>query len=303
MTVDRCLSRASSTSLMERPRCSLTPKIADCSRSASTSCSLKRCRWRKTWPVASSADRLAGGAMTPPASKPSLSPRDRLIVALDVPSTAEAQKLVRSIGDNAAIYKIGKQLFTSEGPSLVRDLVSSGRKVFLDLKYHDIPHTVASAVRSAADLNVHMLTVHASGGSKMLRAAAEAAAQSANKPLVLAVTVLTSMADEDLHEIGIAGSAQEQVLKLAKLAQKAGVGGLVASPSELKALRQTLGLELKIVTPGVRPLGSDKGDQARVATPADAIANGADYIVVGRPITAAPDPAKAAAAILAEIKK
>src|SRR5438105_2712432 len=173
---------------MGRPRCSSTPKIADCSRSASTSCSPNRCRWRRTWRVASSADRLAGGAMTPPASKPSLSPRDRLIVALDVASAIEAQKLVVSIGNNAAIYKIGKQLFTSEGTGLVRDLVSSGRKVFLDLKYHDIPNTVASAVRAAADLNVAMLTVHASGGSKTLRAASEAAAQSASKPLVLAVT-------------------------------------------------------------------------------------------------------------------
>src|SRR5258705_9179210 len=125
--------------------------------------------------------------MTPPASKPSLSPRDRLIIALDVPSASEAQKLVASIGNNAAIYKIGKQLFTSEGPGLVRDLMSSGRKVFLDLKYHDIPNTVASAVRAAADIKVHMVTVHASGGSKMLRAAAEAAAASEAKPLVLAV--------------------------------------------------------------------------------------------------------------------
>jgi orotidine-5'-phosphate decarboxylase len=241
--------------------------------------------------------------MTPPASKPSLSARDRLIVALDVSNAAEAQKLVQSIGDAASIYKIGKQLFTAEGPALVRDLVGSGRKIFLDLKYHDIPNTVASAVRSAADLNVAMLTVHAFGGSKMLRAAAEAAEQSSSKPLVLAVTVLTSMADEDLHEIGIAGSAQEQVLKLAKLAQRAGVGGLVASPNELQALRTAIGQEMKIVTPGVRPAGSEKGDQARVATPAEAIANGADYIVVGRPITAAPDPAKAAAAILAEIQK
>ena len=239
--------------------------------------------------------------MTPPASKASLSPRDRLIVALDVATAAEAQKFVASIGNNAAIYKIGKQLFTAEGPGLVRDLVSSGRKVFLDLKYHDIPNTVASAVRAAADLNVHMLTVHASGGSKMLRAAAEAASASAAKPLVLAVTVLTSIADGDLAEIGIGGNAQEQVVRLAKLAQKAGVGGLVASPSELKALREALGQGMKIVTPGVRPAGSDKGDQARVATPAEAISNGADYIVVGRPITAAANPAEAAKAILAEI--
>lgn len=241
--------------------------------------------------------------MTSPASKASLSPRDRLIVALDVASAAEAQTLVSKIGNSAAIYKIGKQLFTSEGPGMVRDLIGSGRKVFLDLKYHDIPNTVAAAVRAAADLKVHMLTVHASGGSKMLRAAAEAAAASSAKPLVLAVTVLTSMADEDLAEIGIAGKAQDQVVRLAKLAHKAGVGGLVASPSELKALRQAVGQEMKIVTPGVRPAGSDKGDQARVATPAEAIANGADYIVVGRPITGASDPAAAAKAILAEMQK
>jgi orotidine-5'-phosphate decarboxylase len=225
-----------------------------------------------------------------------------LVVALDVASAAEAQRLVSSIGDNAAIYKIGKQLFTAEGPTLVRDLKSSGRKVFLDLKYHDIPNTVASAVRAAADLKVHMLTVHASGGSKMLRAAAEAAAASSAKPLVLAVTVLTSMADEDLAEVGIGGTAQEQVVRLAKLAERAGVAGLVASPSELKALRAGVGHEMKIVTPGVRPAGSDKGDQARVATPAEAIANGADYIVVGRPITGAADPAAAVKAILAEIQ-
>lgn len=241
--------------------------------------------------------------MTPPASKPSLSPKDRLIVALDVSSAADAQRLVSTIGNSAAIYKIGKQLFTSEGPGLVRDLVGSGRKVFLDLKYHDIPNTVASAVRVAADLNVHMLTVHASGGSKMLRAAAEAAAETSSKPLVLAVTVLTNLADEDLREIGISAPTQDQVVTLAKLAQKAGVGGLVASPNELKALRQAIGQEMKIVTPGVRPAGSDKGDQSRIATPAEAIANGADYIVVGRPITAAQDPAAAARAILEEIRK
>jgi len=241
--------------------------------------------------------------MTPPASKPSLSAIDRLIVALDVSSAADAQRLVSTIGNSAAIYKIGKQLFTSEGPGLVRDLVGSGRKVFLDLKYHDIPNTVASAVRVAADLNVHMLTVHASGGGKMLRAAAEAAAETSSKPLVLAVTVLTSLADEDLREIGISAPTQDQVVTLAKLAQKAGVGGLVASPNELKALRQAIGQEMKIVTPGVRPAGSDKGDQSRIATPAEAIANGADYIVVGRPITAAQDPAAAARAILEEIRK
>src|SRR5205085_8972035 len=188
------------------------------------------------------------------------SPADRLIVALDVSSIAEAQRIVGAVGESATTYKVGKQLFVAEGPRAVRDLVSSGRKVFLDLKFHDIPNTVASAVRAAADLNVAMLTVHASGGSKMLRAATEAAAQSASKPLVLAVTVLTSMADEDLAEIGISGSTQDQVLRLAKLAQKVGIGGLVASPNELKALRRSIGQEMKIVTPGVRLAGSDKGD-------------------------------------------
>jgi len=239
--------------------------------------------------------------MTPPASKLSLSPKDRLIVALDVSSAAEAQSLVNTIGNSASIYKVGKQLFTSEGPQVVRDLVTSGRKVFLDLKYYDIPNTVAAAVKAAAELKVHMLTVHAFGGSKMMRAAAEASATSTAKPLVLAVSVLTSLADEDLHEIGIASSAREQVVRLAKLAHQAGIGGLVASPNELKALRTAIGQEMKIVTPGVRPAGSDKGDQARVATPAEARANGADYIVVGRPITAAPDPAAAARAILEDI--
>jgi orotidine-5'-phosphate decarboxylase len=228
--------------------------------------------------------------------------KDRLIVALDVPSATQARQLVQSIGDSASTFKIGKQLFTAEGPNLVRDLVASGKKVFLDLKYHDIPNTVAAAVRSAADLRVSMLTVHASGGSKMLKAAAEAAAQSPVQPMVLAVTVLTSLSDADLQEIGVAGTVLSQVLRLGTLARSAGCGGLVASAKEAAELRRELGEGFAIVTPGVRPAGSAAGDQARVVTPADAIAAGASHLVVGRPIIEAVDPAKAAADIVADIE-
>ena len=227
--------------------------------------------------------------------------RDRLIVALDVSSAAQVRQIVQSIGESASTYKIGKQLFTAEGPQIVRDLVASGRKVFLDLKFHDIPNTVASAVREAAKLQVSMLTVHASGGSKMLKAAAEAAAQSPAKPMVLAVTVLTSLSDADLAEIGVSGHIQTQVLRLGSLARAAGCGGLVASGQETRELRRELGSDFAIVTPGVRPTGTAAGDQARVLTPKDAIAAGATYLVVGRPILEAANPAQAAAAIVQEI--
>lgn len=228
--------------------------------------------------------------------------RDRLIVALDVPSATQARQIVQSIGDGATTYKVGKQLFTAEGPKVVRDLVSSGRKVFLDLKFHDIPNTVAAAVRSAAELGVTMLTIHASGGSEMLKAAVEAAAQSDAKPTVLAVTVLTSLSDDDLQEIGVPGTVLTQVLRLGALARRAGCGGLVASAYEARELRRELGEGFAIVTPGVRPAGSAAGDQARVVTPRDAIAAGATHLVVGRPILEAPDPAQAAADILADIE-
>ncbi len=228
--------------------------------------------------------------------------RDRLIVALDVTTAAEAQKLVQAVGDSVSTFKVGKQLFTAEGPKVVRDLVASGRKVFLDLKFHDIPNTVAGAVRSAAGLGVSMLTVHASGGAKMLRAAADAANSGKNPPLVLAVTVLTSLGDGDLQEIGVGGRVADQVMRLAKLARESGCRGVVASPQEVKQLRAALGAGFALVTPGVRPAGADAGDQARVATPAEAIRNGASHLVVGRPITEAKDPAKAAEAILKEIE-
>lgn len=228
-------------------------------------------------------------------------PRRQLIVALDVSTAAAAQKIVAAVGDSALTYKVGMQLYTAEGPRVVRDLVASGRRVFLDLKYHDIPNTVAAAVHEAAQLGVSMLTVHTSGGTKMLRAAVDAA-RSVNPALtVLGVTVLTSMDENDLRTIGFDGTMAEEVLRLAKLALTNGCQGVVTSPRETAMLRAKLGHQFAIVTPGVRPPGTGHGDQARVMTPAEAIAAGASHIVVGRPITEAPDPAAAAQAILKQI--
>lgn len=224
---------------------------------------------------------------------------DRLIVALDVSSATAAQKIVSALGESVHIYKVGMQLFTAEGPQLVRDLVNSGRQVFLDLKYHDIPNTVASAVREAAQLCVSMLTVHASSGEKMLRAAVEAAGASALK--IVAVTVLTSMDESDLQHTGVPGKLLDQVLRLASTALDAGCAGVVSSAREVKALRAKFGQNFLIVNPGVRPAGADHEDQARVVTPAEAIQAGATHIVVGRPITAAKDPIAAARAIQQEI--
>jgi orotidine-5'-phosphate decarboxylase len=192
------------------------------------------------------------------------------------------------------------QLYTAEGPQVVRELVSSGRRVFLDLKYHDIPTTVAAAVKEAASLGVIMLTVHASGGAKMLRAATDAAA--VNPQLtVVAVTVLTSMDQSDLEKVGVQGNVVDQVLRLGALALGNGCKGLVASAQEASELRKKLGEDFVIVTPGVRPAGVSHGDQARVVTPEQAIAAGANYIVVGRPITGATDPGAEARAILAQM--
>ncbi len=232
-----------------------------------------------------------------------LQARDRLIVALDVPGATQARQIVETLGEAATTYKIGKQLFTAEGPQVVRDLVSSGRKVFLDLKLHDIPNTVAAAVRAASELGVSMMTVHASGGSKMLRAAVEAAAQSPAKPIILAVTVLTSLSDSDMQDLGIAGTVPDQVLRLGTLARAAGCGGLVASAQEAQELRRELGVGFAIVTPGIRPAGSVSGDQVRVVTPKDAINAGATYLVVGRPILDAPDPAAATVQIVQEVEE
>jgi orotidine-5'-phosphate decarboxylase len=228
-------------------------------------------------------------------------PRQRLIVALDVSSAAAAHKIVAAVGDAAFCYKVGMQLYTAEGPQIVRDLVGSGRKVFLDLKYHDIPNTVSAAVREAASLGISMLTVHASGGDKMLAAATQAAASANPSLMVLAVTVLTSLDDRDLDKLGIHGQVRDQVLRLSALALTNGCRGIVASAREAADLRSELGSDFVIVTPGVRPAGSDAADQARVVTPAAAIAAGASHIVVGRPITDAANPGNEARAILAQV--
>ena len=227
--------------------------------------------------------------------------RQRLIVALDVSSAAEAQKIVAALGDSARIYKVGMQLYTAEGPQIVRDLVASGRHVFLDLKYHDIPNTVAAAVKEAARLRVSMLTVHAAGGGKMLRAAVDAARTTDASTMVLGVTVLTSLEQRDLEHAGVRGSVVDQASRMAALAISSGCHGVVASAHEVPTLRAELGDDFPIVTPGVRPAGFEHDDQARVVTPAEAIAAGASYIVVGRPITEAPDPSAEAREILAQI--
>lgn len=227
-------------------------------------------------------------------------PRERLIVALDVSSATAAQKIVAAVGDSALTYKVGMQLYTAEGPQVVRDLVTSGRRVFLDLKYHDIPNTVGSAVAEATKLGVSMLTVHASGSNKMLRAAVDAA--KANPDLiVLAVTVLTSMSGDDLQVIGMDGTLEQSVTRLAKVALANGCQGIVTSAREAAAVRAKLGDHFAIVTPGVRPAGTSVGDQVRVVTPAEAIAAGATHIVVGRPITEAADPSAEARSILEQI--
>ena len=227
-------------------------------------------------------------------------PRGRLIIALDVSTAAAAQKIVAAVGDSALTYKVGMQLYTAEGPQVVRELVASGRRVFLDLKYHDIPNTVGAAVAEAAKLGVSMLTVHASGSGRMLRSAVEAA-KGNPELIVLAVTVLTSMDASDLEKIGVRGTVEDSVVRLATIALANGCQGIVTSAREASTLRSELGNDFAIVTPGVRPAGTSVGDQVRVVTPAEAIAAGASHIVVGRPITEAADPAGEARAILSQI--
>jgi orotidine-5'-phosphate decarboxylase len=227
-------------------------------------------------------------------------PRQRLIVALDVSTAAAAHRIVAAVGDSALTYKVGMQLYTAEGPQVVRDLVASGRRVFLDLKYHDIPNTVGAAVAEAAKLGANMLTVHAAGSSKMLQAAVEAA-KARPELMVLAVTVLTSLGGADLEKIGVRGSVEDSVLRLATIALANGCHGVVTSAREASHLRAELGNAFAIVTPGVRPAGSSVDDQVRVVTPAEAIAAGASHIVVGRPITEAANPAAEARAILGQI--
>jgi orotidine-5'-phosphate decarboxylase len=229
---------------------------------------------------------------------------NQIIVALDVDSRAEALNLVNQLKGRVALFKIGSQLFTSEGPGLVREIVRHGERVFLDLKFHDIPNTVTKAVLAAAALGVSMLTLHTSGGLKMMSAAANAVKQMPDiqeRPQLLGVTVLTSLADADLVQVGMSAGVASQVTRLAKLAEEAGLNGVVASPSELSLLRGQLGRTMKIVTPGIRPAGSEANDQSRIATPAAALQGGADYLVIGRPITASSDPAASLEKILREL--
>ena len=229
-----------------------------------------------------------------------------IIVALDLPSQQKALELAEKLAPLVGAFKVGKQLFISSGPDVVRKLRATGEKVFLDLKLHDIPNTVAKAVIAATDLDVQMTTVHASGGTEMLAAAENAAHEQAamlraDPLLVLAVTVLTSMDEGNLAELGVGGIVQGQVLRLAKLATVAGLRGLVCSPQEIEMLRAELGDDIQLVTPGIRPASSQPDDQKRTLTPAEAIAAGANWLVIGRPITGAADPKVAAIGILLSI--
>jgi orotidine-5'-phosphate decarboxylase len=223
---------------------------------------------------------------------------DKIIVALDVSTKREALELVEKLRDRISFFKIGLQLYAVEGPEIVRAVSSTGSKVWLDLKLHDIPNTVARAVESANRLGVEMLTIHLSGGSEMIRAATSARA---NNMLLLGVTVLTSSTEETLREIGIAGRVDDQVLRLAKLGVEAGIDGVVASPHEIKPLRLEFGDRIKIVVPGIRPSGAEVNDQKRTRTPREALDAGADYLVIGRPIIAHPQPTEAVATILQEL--
>ena len=227
----------------------------------------------------------------------------RVIVALDYPDAKSALMLADRLSPSECRLKVGKELFTAAGPDLVKQLVKMGFPVFLDLKFHDIPNTVAAACRVAADLGVWMLNVHASGGRKMMEAAKEAVDQSAHKPLLIAVTVLTSMDEAGLREIGVDRRPAEQVKHLAGLAQQSGLDGVVCSAQETADLRATFGEDFVLVTPGIRPAGTNAGDQSRIMTPASAVRAGSDYLVVGRPITQAEDPLTVLRTINQEIEK
>ena len=253
-----------------------------------------------------------------------MQPRNRLVVAVDVSTRDEILRLVDQLRGSVGVFKIGLQAFIANGPSIVREIVSSGERVFLDLKIHDIPNTAKHAVAEAAELGAFIATVHAAGGESMLRACAEAAVprrsseflgssadvttprnseelRGTEELLVLAVTVLTSLDDAELARIGFTGSPMENAVRLAKLAKDSGLRGVVASPLEIRAIREACGDDFVILTPGIRPAGSDAGDQRRMMTPREAIAAGADYIVVGRPITSAADARSAAQRIVEEM--
>ncbi len=234
--------------------------------------------------------------------------KDKIIVALDVPSADAALRVAQQLHGHVGMFKVGSEVFTASGPSVTHSLVTNGEQVFLDLKFHDIPNTVRAAAYQAGMLGASLLTIHASGGSKMIAAAVDgvhAAAKArgaANPTHVLAVTALTSLGPDDLAEVGLKGSPEETVLRLARLAESAGADGVVASPREIAVIRRACGPEFLIVTPGIRPAAGASDDQARTATPESAVRAGADYLVIGRPITAAADPVAAARAIAAEME-
>ena len=224
-----------------------------------------------------------------------------VIVALDFPSAQPALELVARLSPELCRLKVGKELFTRSGPALVEDLQQRGFEVFLDLKFHDIPNTVAAAVRAAAELGVWMVNVHAGGGRRMMEAAVAALAGLSDKPLLIGVTVLTSMSDADLVELGYDETAAQRVQRLAALAANSGLDGVVCSALEAQALRAARGDAFRLVTPGIRLAGDAAGDQRRVVTPADAVALGSDYLVIGRSITAAADPLAALHRVHAEL--
>ena len=227
------------------------------------------------------------------------SPQEKIIIALDVSSIGEALRILDAFETPPSLCKIGLELFTAEGPAVVKAVKERGSSVFLDLKFHDIPNTVARAVASARDLGVAMTTLHASGGPAMLEAAVKAVGES--DLLLLAVTVLTSMDASQLSATGISVNPETHVLRLSSIAREAGIGGIVCSPLEISSIRRIHGNHIRVVTPGVRPTWSDKGDQKRVMTPAEAIRAGADWLVLGRPITAANDPKQAFDKIISEV--
>lgn len=224
--------------------------------------------------------------------------RERIIIALDSPTTEAALALVSALSPHAGYFKVGLQLYTAAGPEIVRRMRDLGGRVFLDLKLHDIPHTVGRAVESASSLGAEMLTLHLGGGRDMARAAMAAAPA---EMLLLGVTVLTSSDEATLRETGVSSSIEEQVLRLAELGVETGLGGVVASPLEIAPLRRAFGTKIKIVTPGIRPAGAPSNDQKRVMTPAEALAGGADFLVIGRPITAAANPRAALDQILSNV--
>ena len=225
----------------------------------------------------------------------------KIIVALDFPTTHQAIALAKSLNPQTCRVKIGKELFTHGGPQFVEQIQTLGFDVFLDLKFHDIPNTTAAACRAAAELGVWMINVHALGGRRMLEAAADAIANTKHRPKLIAVTILTSHSDAEIHEIGLSGTAEENVVRLATLAKHSDLDGVVCSANEARKLKQELGSDFILVTPGIRPVWSVKGDQSRVMTPNAAISAGSDYLVIGRPITSADDPGAALLRVLDEL--